>query len=50
MAGIEKFLAKRLKLKVNKVKSAVANPSVRQGAVRLPHRVARRTYCRHART
>jgi len=28
MAGIEKFLAKRLKLKVNKAKSAVAKPSV----------------------
>src|SRR5947209_4313405 len=30
MAGIEKFLAKRLKLKVNKAKSAVARPSVRK--------------------
>jgi RNA-directed DNA polymerase len=30
MAGIEKFLAKRLKLKVNKGKSAVAKPSVRK--------------------
>jgi RNA-directed DNA polymerase len=30
MAGIEKFLAKRLKLKVNKTKSAVAKPSVRK--------------------
>ena len=30
MAGIEKFLAKRLKLKVNNAKSAVARPSVRQ--------------------
>jgi RNA-directed DNA polymerase len=30
MAGIEKFLAKRLKLRVNKVKSAVARPSVRK--------------------
>jgi RNA-directed DNA polymerase len=30
MAGIEKFLAKRLKLRVNKVKSAVAKPSVRK--------------------
>jgi RNA-directed DNA polymerase len=30
MAGVEKFLAKRLKLKVNKVKSAVARPSVRK--------------------
>ena len=30
MAGIEKFLAKRLKLKVNKAKSAVAQPSVRK--------------------
>ncbi|WP_454625008.1 group II intron reverse transcriptase/maturase [Bradyrhizobium cenepequi] len=30
MAGIEKFLEKRLKLKVNKVKSAVAKPSVRK--------------------
>jgi RNA-directed DNA polymerase len=30
MAGIEKFLAKRLKLKVNKAKSAVAKPSVRK--------------------
>jgi RNA-directed DNA polymerase len=29
-AGIEKFLAKRLKLKVNKAKSAVAKPSVRK--------------------
>ncbi len=28
MAGIEGFLAKRLKLKVNKAKSAVAKPSV----------------------
>jgi RNA-directed DNA polymerase len=30
MAGIEKFPAKRLKLKVNKAKSAVAKPSVRK--------------------
>lgn len=30
MDGIEKFLAKRLKLKVNKTKSAVAKPSVRK--------------------
>jgi RNA-directed DNA polymerase len=30
MAGIEKFLAKRLKLKINKAKSAVAKPSVRK--------------------
>jgi RNA-directed DNA polymerase len=30
MAGIEKFLAKRLKLKVNKAKSAAAKPSVRK--------------------
>ena len=30
MAGIEKFLGKRLKLKVNKAKSAVAKPSVRK--------------------
>src|SRR6516164_1043200 len=30
MAGIEKFLAKRLRLKVNKAKSAVAKPSVRK--------------------
>jgi RNA-directed DNA polymerase len=30
MAGIEKFLAKRLKLKVNKAKSAVAKPSARK--------------------
>jgi len=30
MAGIEQFLAKRLKLKVNKAKSAVAKPSVRK--------------------
>lgn len=30
MAGIEKFLAKRLKLKVNKAKSAVARPNVRK--------------------
>jgi RNA-directed DNA polymerase len=30
MAGIEKFLEKRLKLKVNKAKSAVARPSVRK--------------------
>jgi RNA-directed DNA polymerase len=30
MAGIEKFLAKRLKLKVNKAKSAVAKPGVRK--------------------
>jgi RNA-directed DNA polymerase len=30
MVGIEKFLAKRLKLKVNKAKSAVAKPSVRK--------------------
>jgi RNA-directed DNA polymerase len=30
MAGIENFLAKRLKLKVNKAKSAVAKPSVRK--------------------
>jgi len=30
MAGIEQFLAKRLKLKVNKAKSAVAKPNVRK--------------------
>ena len=30
MAGVETFLAKRLKLKVNKAKSAVAKPSVRK--------------------
>jgi RNA-directed DNA polymerase len=30
MAGIEKFLAKHLKLKVNKTKSAVAKPSARK--------------------
>jgi RNA-directed DNA polymerase len=30
LAGIEKFLAKRLKLKVNTAKSAVAKPSVRK--------------------
>src|SRR5439155_307318 len=30
MAGIERFLAKRLKLKVNKAKSALAKPSVRK--------------------
>src|SRR5437868_7010606 len=30
MAGIERFLAKRLKLKVNTAKSAVAKPSVRK--------------------
>ena len=30
LAGIEKFLGKRLKLKVNKAKSAVAKPSVRK--------------------
>ncbi len=30
MAGIETFLAQHLKLKVNKAKSAVANPSVRK--------------------
>jgi RNA-directed DNA polymerase len=30
MAGIERFLEKRLKLKVNKAKSAVAKPSVRK--------------------
>ena len=30
MAGIERFLAKRLELKVNKAKSAVAKPSVRK--------------------
>src|SRR6516165_8647312 len=30
LAGIEKLLAKRLKLKVNKAKSAVAKPSVRK--------------------
>jgi RNA-directed DNA polymerase len=30
MAGIEAFLAKRLKLKVNKAKSAVAKPSIRK--------------------
>jgi RNA-directed DNA polymerase len=30
MTGIEKFLAKRLKLKVNKAKSAVAKPSIRK--------------------
>jgi RNA-directed DNA polymerase len=30
MAGIERFLAKRLKLKVNEAKSAVAKPSVRK--------------------
>ena len=30
MAGIEQFVAKRLKLKVNKAKSAVAPPRVRK--------------------
>jgi RNA-directed DNA polymerase len=30
LTGIEKFLAKRLKLKINKAKSAVAKPSVRK--------------------
>ena len=30
MTGIERFLAKRLRLKVNKAKSAVARPSVRK--------------------
>src|ERR1700704_2982515 len=30
MGGVEKFLAKRLRLKVNKAKSAVAKPSVRK--------------------
>ena len=30
MAGIERFLAKRLKLKINRAKSAVAKPSVRK--------------------
>ncbi|MGF6227861.1 hypothetical protein QFZ27_001816 [Inquilinus ginsengisoli] len=30
MAGIERFLAKRLKLKVNRAKSAVAKPSARK--------------------
>jgi RNA-directed DNA polymerase len=30
MAGVEKFLAKRLRLKVNNAKSAVAKPSVRK--------------------
>lgn len=30
LAGLERFLAKRLKLKVNKAKSAVAKPSVRK--------------------
>jgi RNA-directed DNA polymerase len=30
MAGVERFLEKRLKLKVNKAKSAVAKPSVRK--------------------
>jgi RNA-directed DNA polymerase len=30
MAGIERFLAKRLRLRVNKAKSAVAKPSVRK--------------------
>jgi RNA-directed DNA polymerase len=30
MAGLERFLAKRLRLKVNKAKSAVAKPSVRK--------------------
>jgi RNA-directed DNA polymerase len=30
MAGIEQYLAKRLKLKVNKAKSAVAKPSIRK--------------------
>jgi RNA-directed DNA polymerase len=30
MAGIERFLAKRLKLKVNKAKSAVAKPNLRK--------------------
>jgi RNA-directed DNA polymerase len=30
LAGVEKFLTKRLKLKVNKAKSAVAKPSVRK--------------------
>jgi len=32
MAGIEKLLAKRLKLKMNKANSAVAKPSVRKWA------------------
>ena len=31
MAGIEQFLARRLKLKINKAKSAVAKPSVHGG-------------------
>ena len=30
MAGVERFLAKRLRLKINKAKSAVAKPSVRK--------------------
>jgi RNA-directed DNA polymerase len=30
LAGIERFLEKRLKLKINKAKSAVAKPSVRK--------------------
>jgi hypothetical protein len=30
LAGFEKFLEKRLKLKINKAKSAVAQPSVRK--------------------
>jgi RNA-directed DNA polymerase len=30
LAGIERFLAKRLKLKINRAKSAVAKPSVRK--------------------
>ena len=30
MAGVEKFLAKRLKLRLNKAKSAVAKPSIRK--------------------
>ena len=30
MAGVEKFLANRLKLRVNKAKSAVAKPSARR--------------------
>ena len=30
LAGIEKFLERRLKLKINKAKSAVARPSVRK--------------------
>jgi hypothetical protein len=34
MAGIEKLLAKRLKLKMNKAKSAAGKPSVRSAGTR----------------